>query len=154
MKAKSQTKSNGVKSLMLGLLLFQVIPTQAQEKIGYSYDAAGNRIQRTIILQAQAKKANASTAKDVRSLSIDNAMKSTVTIYPNPTKGQLRVAISKLDNTDKCALSVFTTTGKLVFNKPNAAASTDIDLSNQSNGIYLLKIELNGSQTTWKIIKQ
>lgn len=77
-----------------------------------------------------------------------------VKIYPNPTKGLLRVSVSGLKGTDKCSIAVFTTGGAKVMSRGVSKCDVDINLSNRPNGVYLLKIIINDSSTTWKIIKE
>lgn len=136
---------------ILGLLLFTSLAVRAQSKIGYSYDSSGNRVERTIVLET-VKKAKASPGIE-RSFT-DNIDERNVKIYPNPTQGQLRVDISRLDNGDKCILSLYTISGNLIFKDSNAGTTNNIDISNQEPGLYLLKITVNENASTWKIIKQ
>lgn len=108
-------------------------------------------MERTIVLKT-VKKAKASPGIE-RSFT-DDIDKRNVKIYPNPTQGQLRVDISRLDNGDKCTLSLFTISGDLIFKDSNAGTTNNIDISNQEPGLYLLKITVNENTSTWKIIKQ
>lgn len=77
-----------------------------------------------------------------------------IKIYPNPTKGALRICISGLKGTDKCSLEVYTTLGVQILVKKVETDNFDIDISNQPNGVYLLRITINERATTWKIVKQ
>lgn len=79
--------------LMFYLALLPVV-SSAQDRIGYSYDASGNRIKREIVMQvpkAMAKQQNFSS--DNQSFS-DMLHDHSIKIYPNPTKGALRICIS------------------------------------------------------------
>lgn len=137
--------------IILGLVLFCSVSTTAQNKIGYSYDASGNRIERTIILQA-AREARQSS--EIESSLTDNIDSRNIRIYPNPTQGQLRVDISSLGSEDICTLSVYTAGGQLILSDPKAGVSNNIDISSQVSGLYLLKITINENSSTWKIIKK
>lgn len=136
---------------ILGLLLSTSLAVRAQSKIGYSYDSSGNRVERTIVLET-VKKAKASP--EIENSFTDNIDERNVKIYPNPTQGQLRVDISRLDEGDKCTLSLYSISGYLIFTDSNAGTTNCIDISNQKNGLYLLKITVNENTSTWKIIKQ
>lgn len=136
---------------ILGLLLSTSLAVKAQSKIGYSYDSSGNRVERTIVLEI-VKKAKASP--EIENSFTDNIDERNVKIYPNPTQGQLRVDISRLDEGDKCTLSLYSISGYLIFTDSNAGTTNCIDISNQKTGLYLLKITVNENTSTWKIIKQ
>ena len=130
--------------LFLTLLYF---PGYAQ-KIGYSYDAAGNMVKREIILSR--------TLPDEYQPKIYSEMISSkeVKIYPNPTDGLLKVDIIGLGDEDHCAIAIFSISGICIVRVPNTGVSTDLDISSHSNGIYILKVNINGDETSWKIIKK
>lgn len=50
-------------------------------------------------------------------------------------------------------IDIYSTTGKLVYKSESLDNSFNIDLSNQTNGIYLVKINTNNYYQTYKIIK-
>ena len=139
--------------LMFYMALLPVV-SSAQDRIGYSYDASGNRIKREIVMQvpkAMAKQQN--FFSDNQSFS-DMLHDHSIKIYPNPTKGALRICISGLKGTDKCSLEVYTTLGVQILVKKVDTDNFDIDISNQPNGVYLLRITINETATTRKIVKQ
>ena len=65
---------------------------QAQTKIRYSYDVSGNRVRREIVLSRVQNRALADP-EDEKPLS-EKFAGQTVRFYPNPTKGQITIAIS------------------------------------------------------------
>ena len=117
-------------------------------QISYSYDLAGNRVKREIVMSSLAPKNSLVTGFT------EVLAKKNIRIYPNPTKGHLRVEVVGYDSTDKCLLQVFNATGALIINKKATLPFTEINITNQPNGIYLLLITLNGENTKWKIIKK
>ncbi|MCW1147585.1 LamG-like jellyroll fold domain-containing protein [Flavobacterium lacisediminis] len=73
-----------------------------------------------------------------------------VTIYPNPSNG-----IFTIDAKEAVTVEVYDMIGKKVFNSKVALGSSNFDLSNHSNGIYLLMVtNLNGNKSTYKLIKK
>ncbi|WP_257998968.1 T9SS type A sorting domain-containing protein [Hoylesella buccalis] len=139
--------------LLFYLALLPVV-SSAQGRIGYSYDASGNRVKREIVMpipKAMAKQQNFSS--DNQSFS-DMLRDHSIKIYPNPTKGALRICVSGLKGTDKCSLDVYTTQGVQILAKKIETDNIDINISNQPNGVYLLQITINGKSTTWKIVKK
>ena len=138
--------------LCLSFLILPIV-SLAQSKIGYAYDMAGNRTKREIVISslgAMAKK-QYSNSLDVSS---EKLREHFVKINPNPTQGNLKVGISGLKNSDKCYLELYSVQGVQSLAFDVNSDNTDVDISNQPNGIYLLKITINGKSTTWKIIKK
>jgi hypothetical protein len=70
-------------------------------------------------------------------------------IYPNPSDG-----IISIDNiySQKINIKVFNATGELKYKEQNI--SSEIDLSNLSNGIYILEIEINSQFYYERLIKK
>ena len=138
----------------LAILTLLPVVSSAQGRIGYSYDAAGNRVKRQIIMpvpKTMAKQQNFSS--DNQSFS-DMLCYHSVKIYPNLSKGVLKICIFGLKDSDKCSLGVYTTQGVQILAKKIKTDNTDVDISNQPNGVYLLQIAINGKSTTWKIVKK
>ena len=137
--------------LLFYLALLPVV-SSAQDRIGYSYDASGNRIKREIIMQpSKAKQQTFETEGQVFS---DMLQEHDVKIYPNPTDGILKVSISGIKNTDKCSLAIYTMRGDRVMLDERQQYNFDVNISNQPAGTYLLRITINNQSTTWKIIKK
>ena len=82
---------------------------------------------------------------ECNNLSVDDFAETTVSIYPNPSKGIVEVNSSK--TIDK--IEVYNALGKNIFN----SVSLKIDLSELPNGIYFLKIYSNYSNISKKVIK-
>ena len=117
-------------------------------QISYSYDQAGNRVKREIVMSLLAPRKSSTTSFT------EVLAKKSIRIYPNPNKGQLRVEIVGHEATDNSLLQVYNATGALLINKKATSAITNINLTSQPNGIYILQINLNGETTKWKIIKK
>jgi hypothetical protein len=75
-------------------------------------------------------------------------------VSPNPTSGLLNI---ELPTSENATIQVFNTMGQVFLTVKNQsldeANRCSIDLSNATNGIYLIKIEQNGNIWTKKIIK-
>jgi hypothetical protein len=71
--------------------------------------------------------------------------------FPNPTKG-----LFKLENNSAIieAIEVTDFFGKKIVNKTINSKKTEIDLSDLSQGIYILKIKSDGAEKVMKIIKE
>jgi hypothetical protein len=84
----------------------------------------------------------------------DKLKESDVLIYPNPTKGVLAVEIRNKNPQIQHQLTVLNLNGSIIFQKSHIGDYTQIDLSSQPKGVYLLRISSQDSFITWKIIKE
>lgn len=88
--------------------------------------------------------------------SIDEAnLISGIRVSPNPTNGEF--SITTLDNSGELIIRVTDLTGKLVFSSkemlgPNT--SVDIDLTNASNGVYLVHIIGTTESRSMRVVKK
>jgi hypothetical protein len=70
-------------------------------------------------------------------------------ISPNPTKGEFRIALDQFNTLEQ--VDIFSVSGRMVYNGFNKA---DVDISNLSSGLYILKAKTKNGQFTRKIIKK
>jgi hypothetical protein len=140
--------------------------------LAYGYDAAGNMTSREIVI-GSAKSAemvsndsteiigetnsdskndaeipDASSKNQFDELLGDN----NVTIYPNPTQGQLRVAIGDIQPDDKVSVTVHSLAGTLLFS--GTLNDNLIDLNKAASGVYILTIVINDKSQNWRIVKE
>ena len=121
-------------------------------KYDFDYDLSGNRIERIIDLSKSASVNNStSSTTDVQSIS-ETLAGQTITIYPNPTKGKLKVNVGNL-NQGEATFQVFNMKGSMVLSKRVSGSTSEIDLNKQPPGMYILKVTIGENSTDWKIIK-
>ncbi len=144
--------------LLLYLLLLPILFSFGQDKIGYAYDAAGNRVKREIVLPVRKTKSKHGTAKPVSHDLSDRLSGHTVTVSPDPSGGSVTVRLSNLSASDRCTVAAYTTQGAAVFSSQlvagNGYAVARVDLSRQPAGVYLLKITINDNTSTWKVTRK
>ena len=136
------------KTIFLFLLLRSCCIASAQ--VVFGYDAAGNRISRTITLTRSALVTKTDSVKPATEMLGDIQVK----IYPNPTQGRLSVQVTGLPEGVTGTLGIFTLQGQLLLRGEASSSPTELDISGQPVGTYILKIDAGGKSTTWKIIKQ
>jgi len=103
------------------------------QPIAFAYDAAGNRISRTIVSNA--------VRDSISGVIVWNAGElggKTVMITPRPSQGELTVDIIGYDQTDNCAIGIYDANGHTLTTQSINAASTDI----QYNRVINIWIEL------------
>ena len=78
---------------------------------------------------------------------IENGSSASATIYPNPSNGRYTIKGNSITS-----IEVYNVTGEIIFRSLSNNQQTDIDLSNHSNGVYLMKIYEGQTFFTKKII--
>jgi hypothetical protein len=148
--------------LVLILILIPLRSFSQSTTIYYTYDNAGNLIEKVIHLNSGLKSAkiNNNTKNPVSpvdsSLIKDNSFKSgEVKIYPNPTRGIVEIELPSDSGVDsEFQFIVLDVNGRVIIDKRKEPFRTSLDLSNQPNGIYFLHIRSGSLVSKWKIIKQ
>lgn len=120
------------------------------QNVKFTYDNAGNRIMREIVLNTKSLQQEEPT----KMYYSDMISERNIRIYPNPTKGRLKVEITGYEDSDQCILRVFNLSGHTILSTQATSSWTELDIGSQINGIYILHISLNNQETIWKIIKQ
>lgn len=137
------------------LFLLISLASMAQSKIGYTYDAAGNRVKRENIMQHfQGSEAKRQTFNSNTQTSSDIVDDHSIKIYPNPTEGNLTIGISGLKKSDESSYGVYNIQGAQILTNNIDADNFNIDISCSPSGIYLLKITINNNSASWKIVKK
>lgn len=133
--------------IITGFLLLIPILLLGQNTVKYTYDASGNRVKREIVLT----KSTVATRSDFFT---EELAKRTIKIYPNPTEGQLKVEVSDFEECKSVGLTVVNMQGQIVLKKKMSSATDDLDMSGEASGLYILQINIDGENSSWKIIKK
>ncbi len=121
------------------------------ERIAFAYDGAGNRVLREIII-AQPANAHGRTT-GTAPVFFDGVGEHTVKIS-NDFNGLITVSVSDLNDDEKLSLSLYSSSGVMIFHKQTTDNISCVDITEQSGGLYILVVQINGEETTWKIIKR
>jgi len=138
-------------SLLLFSILFYNILI-AQTNVCYTYDKAGNRTNRTICLKSE--EATSDSVSIAKIPITENLGEMVITLYPNPTKGQLMVQITHMPDNTMGEITLYDLSGRLVTVQNTVNENTMLDLSVQPLGIYVLRIRVGGKVSEWKVIKE
>ena len=122
------------------------------QRIKYTYDNAGNRLtrQKEIVVQTR----GALSDEEEPSVYEEELSETKVTIYPNPTRGMLKIDISGVEKFENARISLYGLTGKLLQQWAGISQSNEIDLSERTPGMYIMQVAYNGKISSWKIIKE
>ena len=136
--------------LVLGLLFISSLAFSQTTEVSYQYDASGNRIKRqTIIITPPVGNFNRDEL-----IVEEELLEYKISIYPNPTQGELKVIISGDVDFEQSSLSVFSIKGELVYKKEPVEETNYINLLNQAPGMYVMRLLIEGKTESWKILKQ
>jgi len=135
------------------LLLLSVHWCEAQT-ISYGYDDAGHRISRKIITLKSAKVSEVTSTAKNNEVYEENLGEQKIFIFPNPTRGELKVEISGYEKSTQTALYLYSLSGTLLLNKTSTNSFMTLDLSTYPIGTYILKIILDNNLKEWKIVKE
>lgn len=144
------------------LLMLSALGLAAQQEFSYSYDESGNRILRQIIYLRttpidfiEADKGGLIQSQNQESLAVTTSMENgNVAIYPNPTKGVLRVEFQEWQGELEGKLILIGASGQILHSSNALSLANTIDLRKEASGTYYLKIKLKGESREWTIIKK
>jgi hypothetical protein len=128
----------------------------------YIYDAAGNRTARTVVTITSTGGASiydngTKNLKDgfVSKEKFDDKLSETsLTLYPNPTRGELVLRIDPLNPEVKGSITVVDMNGRIVYETTKLYDYNDIDLENVVPGNYILKLIMGSDEKIYSIIRQ
>ena len=166
----------------IGIIVVAVLLSQwgwAQEKttnITYSYDAAGNRYNRSLIVKEP--KLDSTTNKEdsifyassgYNELNGEQKLMGDATtvqqqidliavydlkVFPNPTEGKLQLVIGNYSNALQGEIRLYQLTGSLLLTQKTISNRNIIDLSGMPVGSYMLELVIAGKKVVWKVIKK
>ena len=116
----------------------------AQSTLHFTYDSAGNRTERTIVINSSAPQM--STSSD-NSLYKDESIR-----ISNHQQDVLTVEILGLN--DAAQVAIYDSSGKQFIAVEINSSISNVDISAVPHGIYVLKIHANNKVNTWKLIKK
>lgn len=141
--------------LIIAFLVSATICSIQAQTIQYTYDNAGNRTQRKVLVNLVPP--DTETAAIARNSSVteledeqDTILKS-IQVFPNPTQDQLQISIGvELPN---ATIELFDLSGKLLQQQKLRGGQQSLDIAKQVSGEYLLVIRNEFFSEHWKVVK-
>ncbi len=128
------------------LLLISCIYCSAQH-LEYTYDNAGNRIQRKYFV---VRLANPTQEKDSSSfIESDFGIK----VFPNPASEDINVFIAALKEGESAIVQLSDEQGKILSEKTQKSQQEVLHISGFKQGVYYLKIFIREKSVSYKIVK-
>jgi hypothetical protein len=122
----------------------------------YSYDDAGNRIQRKVLELKSAEQQDNATAE----ASADDAFFNeemgnySLNVFPNPATSSINISISGDNTAEDMLIELRDLQGRLLLSQKAILGTSKLDLSNHAAGAYILHIRIGEELSVWKIIKE
>lgn len=138
-----------MKRVRISILLLTLLPLAVGAlPVRYSYDAAGNRVKREIVMNPSL------SPKKQTSYTDDIADDYKLKITPSAQDGIVQVEIvSRTDLKEGC-VDVFSVKGMRVLTTMTSGGRATVDLSGKRSGVYILHVNVDGNETDWKIIRK
>ncbi|WP_281225527.1 T9SS type A sorting domain-containing protein [Flavobacterium aquiphilum] len=148
-----------MKKTLLFLLLVSLY-SQAQDKISFTYDTAGNQTQRKLCVNCPTAK-SAKTEKEILALTENELEKFSpedqFSYYPNPVKEELFLFWKESNTSILNSIQVYSITGQLLQTyvvKKKGDSSQNIPFNTYPTGTYIVQLNYSDSSKNIKILKQ
>lgn len=138
-------------AIILTLMLPMIMSVQSQT-VQFSYDAAGNRVLRTIRAEKITKADTVFSASNEKEILSDRSIVG-LRIFPNPTSTVLNIEFAILPQTP-VEYTFSEISGRLLEEGPIISALTPLNLQNFGKGVYVLQVKTSSENEKFKIIKQ
>ncbi|WP_111310068.1 T9SS type A sorting domain-containing protein [Confluentibacter sediminis] len=149
-----------MKHFTLCLFLGYFILVNAQDKIKFQYDLAGNQIQRSLCINCSTSKIDNEKTKEITALEGEDLQKfsseDVISYYPNPVKEELYLQWELIEDNYVYSIQVYGLNGQVVQTFPNLEKKNNQNIAFQMYPIGMYAVVLfynNGEQKSIKIIK-
>lgn len=137
--------------VFLSAVLAVFVAMNAQNRVQFAYDQAGNRVKRELVITHNARSAKKAASRE--EAYFEDLGERTVKISSNGS-GIIKITVLHMHTEDEGNVEVYSLGGSEVLNRSLSSAETLVDISDKPKGVYILKVTLNGKVITWKITKK
>ncbi|MFA9189391.1 T9SS type A sorting domain-containing protein [Flavobacterium magnesitis] len=141
------------------LLIFLIgINCTAQDKIIFTYDTAGNQIERELCINCPLTGKKVKDSKEITKEDlITSEVSDEISYYPNPVKEELYLTWELVNDKTVSSIGVYAINGQTLqsFQKRNKVNTQTIPFQSYPTGVYTVVLMYsNGEQKSIKIIKK
>ncbi|KAF2335426.1 T9SS type A sorting domain-containing protein [Flavobacterium ginsenosidimutans] len=148
-----------MKKIFTVIIFFVFTICNAQQKINFTYDAAGNQIIRALCISGCTGKP-AKEIKEIEALVEEDMEKfypeDAISYYPNPVKEELFLKWLLSSDNYVSSINIISVTGEVLkqYQIPSDTDTQNIPFQQYSTGFYIVLLKYNnGEQKSIKIIK-
>ena len=134
------------KRLLAVLGMLAICKLGHSQTIVYSYDEAGNRVQKAV------KKTTRSISDDFIDESDENVVEKNVTVTEKG--GRITILIRELDQDNPYEIALYTSSAIQLYSKTIDSNTTTVSLSEYPTGTYILAIKYKEETTTYKFLRK
>lgn len=143
------------KKTIIPMLLSFSLQGTAQNLGMCTYDVAGNRLSRFTYVEDRGRNSQSETEREGQvDLANERLGNHAVQVLYDSETSTLVIDVLGLDDSDKCSAYIYNLTGQMIYRQKINTVQAEINLYDYNNGVYILRIELNGESKCWKIIKK
>ncbi|MEN9907306.1 MAG: hypothetical protein RLZZ540_447 [Bacteroidota bacterium] len=152
-----------MKKLFFLLLFLCCSISQAQDRITFSYDDAGNQIQRLLCINCSTSKMIDEKTKEITATAMEEgdllkfSPQDLISYYPNPVKEELFLKWELIEGNYVSSIQVFGLNGQILQSFTNLDKRNNQNIAFQSypTGMYgVILFYKNGEQKSIKIVKK
>ncbi|WP_026713999.1 T9SS type A sorting domain-containing protein [Flavobacterium daejeonense] len=147
--------------LIAFLVLFIGIKGAAQDKILFTYDTAGNQIQRLLCINCTTSKMTEEKTKEITALETEDLLKfspqDVISYYPNPVREELYLQWELIEGNYVTSIQLYDLNGRVLQSFYNLNQKNNQNIAFQSYPIGMYAVVLfykSGEQKSIKIIKK
>lgn len=148
-----------MRTCLLFILLHFCFSANAQTKLTFSYDGAGNQINRSLCINCLSK--SVQQVKEIEAV-VENDLEKffpedVISYYPNPVKEQLYLQWQLAQDNYVTSVHVYSITGQVLrtYEANSSLNNLNIPFQQYPTGIYLVLLSYkDGGEKSIKIIKQ
>jgi len=133
--------------VFLTLLLSFALTANGQQRLSYAYDAAGNRISRTIVLGAHL------STEDVSGTYLDYVGGRQLAINAYGGEPRISITVEEYDMSLSGEYSIMDKDAKLLAEGKLSNENTLVEMKDLPSGSYVLDILINDHHSNWELIR-
>jgi len=131
-------------------LLFLSTGMTAQT-VKYTYDAAGNRVQRKLDVSDPSTQRTIETNQDEKAT--QKASELGLSVFPNPAQDKVNVVIGNLKEGQQVSIFLIDEQGKSLLSQKASIEQSTLDMSLYKPGIYFIKVVVDKETLFYKVLK-
>lgn len=148
-----------MKKYILILFLLFYLTANAQAKLTFSYDAAGNQFSRILCINCVSKAVK--EVKEIEAITQDDLLQFSeedfISYYPNPVREELYLQWQLINDNYVTSINLYSVTGQILRTYQQNLRDNNITIpfQNYPSGIYIVLMSYKeGGEKSIKIIKQ